>query len=115
MERHFSTNNLIFPVSVEARGEALHALMEAACAVQREALHECKRALGLLPRQCYPESGYNGSCDRAEFEWKQCLAYAANSRDAELLYNAQASRQERVAANARLQKALRKHNQPCVP
>jgi hypothetical protein len=89
--------------------------MEAACASSRAALHECKQTLGLLPRQCYPQSGYKGECDKLEFEYKRCLAFSANARDAAVLYNTQAQRGARVEANARLQKALRKFNQPCTP
>ena len=86
----------------------------APCSEPLELLHECKRKLGLLPRQCYPSS-YQGQCDAFEFESKKCLAFHANPRDAALLYDARAPRDARVAANARLQKALRKHNQPCTP
>ena len=88
--------------------------MEAACASPRDALHKCKQNLGLFPRQCYP-LGYSGECDRFEFEYKKCLAFAASGRDAAVLYNAQAPRGDRVAANGRLQKALRQFNQPCTP
>jgi hypothetical protein len=89
--------------------------MEAACATPLAALHRCKASLGLLPRQCYPQTGYKGDCDGAEFEWKKCLAYAANAQDAAVLYDARAARGARVAANQRLQKSLRKFNQPCTP
>jgi hypothetical protein len=89
--------------------------MEGACKTQMAALHECKLSLGLLPNQCYPSTGYKGQCDAAEFAFKRCLAFAANRRDAKVLYDTQSPRQERVAANARLQKALKKYNQPCTP
>ena len=88
--------------------------MEAACATPLAALHRCKAGLGLLPRQCYPQMGYKGDCDWAEFEWKKCLA-SANAQDAAVLYDARAARGARVAANQRLQKSLRKFNQPCTP
>ena len=78
------------------------------------ALHDCKKQLGLMPKQCYPSSGYKGECDANEFNYKRCLAYEANSRDAALLYNVKASREDRVAANARLQKKLRKFDEPCT-
>ena len=67
-----------------------------------------------MPRQCYPKTGYQGECDSAEFNLKQCLAFAANERDAAILYNAASPRQARVEANARLQKRLQRHNQPCI-
>ena len=86
-----------------------------ACKAAVDALHECKQKLGLHPRQCYPSSGYGGECDKAEYELKRCLAFAANERDAAVLYNVQSPRPARVAANARLQKKLKKHNEPCIP
>lgn len=86
-----------------------------ACKAKMAALHECKRKIGLLPKQCYPHIGYKGDCDAAEFEFKQCLAHAASPRDAAVLYNTQSSRQARVEANARIQKKLKKFNQPCTP
>ena len=82
------------------------------CSTPREALNACKRELGLLPRQCYPSS-YKGQCDRTEFELKKCLAFAADPRDADTLYNASRPREARVAANTRLQKKLK--DQPCSP
>jgi hypothetical protein len=82
------------------------------CGTARDALNACKRELGLHPRQCYPSS-YKGQCDAAEFELKQCLAFAADPRDAKLLYDASRPREVRVAANARLQKKLK--DQPCSP
>ena len=82
------------------------------CGTARDALNACKRELGLHPRQCYPSS-YKGQCDAAEFELKQCLAFAADPRDAKLLYDASRPREVRVAANARLQKKLK--DQPCFP
>ena len=79
-----------------------------------DALAECKRNLGLQPRQCYaPE--HRGQCDAAEFGLKKCLAYAANARDAAVLYDTKAPRQARVDANKRLQKKLQRFNQPCIP
>ena len=86
--------------------------MPAPCGTPRDALSACKRELGLHPRQCYPSS-YKGQCDSAEFELKQCLAFAADPRDAKLLYDASRPREVRVAANARLQKKLK--DQPCSP
>ena len=106
---------MIFDDEVQSSARSVHASMDAACATPRAALVECKRKLGLLPRQCYPQPGYKGECDTAEFEWKRCLAFAANARDAAVLYDARAPRATRVAANARLQKALRKFNEPCTP
>ena len=86
--------------------------MPAPCGTPRDALSACKRELGLHPRQCYPSS-YKGQCDSAEFALKQCLAFAADPRDAKLLYDASRPREVRVAANARLQKKLK--DQPCSP
>ena len=87
-----------------------------ACEARVAAVQECKRKLGLLPQQCYPQAGYKGECDAAEFEWKKCVAYVASARDAATLYDdKRAPRAARVAANARLQKAMRKYNQPCSP
>ena len=85
-----------------------------ACKSKVAALHECKQALGLLPRQCYPQTGYSGTCDQFEFEVKRCLAHAVAPRDAAVLYSTQSSRQARLDANARLQKRLRAFNQPCT-
>ena len=85
------------------------------CKAAVAALDECKLKLGLLPKQCYPMSGYSGECDKAEYELKRCLAFAANERDAAVLYDVQSPRAARVAANARLQKKLKKHNEPCTP
>ena len=82
------------------------------CGEPREALNACKQELGLHPRQCYPSS-YKGQCDAAEFELKKCLAFAADPRDARLLYDTSRPREARVAANARLQKKLK--DQPCSP
>ena len=73
------------------------------CKAAVAALDECKLKLGLLPKQCYPMSGYSGECDKAEYELKRCLAFAANERDAAVLYDVQSPRAARVAANARLQ------------
>ena len=78
--------------------------MPAPCGTPRDALSACKRELGLHPRQCYPSS-YKGQCDSAEFELKQCLAFAADPRDAKLLYDASRPREVRVAANARLEQS----------
>ena len=88
--------------------------MHASCKVALGQLHECKKQLGLLPQQCYPLVGYNGKCDAYEHEYKKCLAYAADRRDATVLYSKSAPRQARAEANARLQKRLRKYNQPCT-
>lgn len=85
------------------------------CAPSLAALHECKNRIGLLPQQCYPPSGYKGECDDMEYALKKCRAFSANARDAAVLYNAQAPRDARVAANARLQKALKRFNKPCTP
>ena len=82
------------------------------CGTPRDALDACKRELGLHPRQCYPSS-YQGQCDAAEFELKKCLAFAADPREATLLYDASRPREVRVAANARLQKKLK--DPPCSP
>ena len=82
--------------------------MPDACSTALAALEACKRELGLLPKQCYPRSGYNGQCDKAEFELKRCRAYDANPRDAAVLYNTKADRKARVEANARLQKKLQR-------
>ena len=82
------------------------------CGTARDALDACKRELGLHPRQCYPSS-YKGQCDAVEFELKKCLAFAADPRDATLLYDASRPREVRVAANARLQKKLK--DPPCSP
>jgi len=79
-------------------------------------LHDCKRAMGLQPQQCYPRATYHGECDAAEFAFKKCLAYSANSRDAKLLYEStSAPRSDRVAANQRLQAKLKQFNKPCTP
>ena len=87
------------------------------CKDKVAALHECKRAIGLFPQQCYPSSpgAYEGTCDAAEYELKKCLATAVSPKDANLLYDATAPRQARVDANARLQKKLRKFIEPCKP
>ena len=82
------------------------------CGEPREALNACKQELGLHPRQCYPSS-YKEQCDAAEFELKKCLAFAADPRDARLLYDTSRPREARVAANARFQKKLK--DQPCSP
>ena len=84
------------------------------CKDKVAALHACKRAIGLFPEQCYATS-YKGTCDAAEYELKKCLATAVSPKDANLLYDATAPRQARVDANARLQKKLRKFNEPCKP
>ena len=89
--------------------------MPDACSTALAALEACKRELGLLPKQCYPRSGYNGQCDKAEFELKRCRAYDANPRDAAVLYNTKADRKARVEANARLQKKLQRHHFECTP
>ena len=99
--------------AVAAANAVVHAMEN--CQTQLAALHECKRGLGLHPRQCYPQSGYRGECDANEFALKRCLAYAANPRDAAVLYDAKAPRKDRVDANARLQKKLRRFNEPCTP
>jgi hypothetical protein len=86
------------------------------CTSQQQALFACKRALGLLPQQCYPVNGYKNECDQAEFQYKMCLASVASPRDAEILYvSRKATRQEKVDANLRLQKKLRPFNVPCTP
>ena len=85
------------------------------CADAQLSLHDCKRALGLLPGQCYPSSGYNGRCDANEFGLKKCLAFAANERDARVLYDTSQPRKERADANRRLQARLRGFNVPCTP
>ena len=86
-----------------------------ACRRAVSALHECKRSIGLQPRQCYPRTGYKGTCDELEFGLKKCLAMQADSRDAAVLYNASAPREARIAANKRLQKKLQKYNFDCIP
>ena len=86
-----------------------------ACGESYKKLAECKHKIGLLPKQCYPRTGYRGECDQAEFEFKRCLAFAANARDAKVLYDPKSPREDRVAANARLQKRLQKFNEPCTP
>jgi hypothetical protein len=96
--------------SARDAGPLRKATMPAPCSTPRDALSACKRELGLHPRQCYPSS-YKGQCDSAEFELKQCLAFAADPRDAKLLYDASRPREVRVAANARLQKKLK--DEPC--
>ena len=90
-------------------------MVEEACQASIAALHKCKQSLGLLPRQCYPPSGYSGACDAAEYELKRCMAYAVSPRDAALLYNAKAPRAARVDANARLQQKLKRFHKPCTP
>ena len=83
------------------------------CTPAQQALFDCKQKLGLLPRQCYrPE--HHGACDAEEFEFKKCLAFAADPKSALLLYNTSTPRDQRVAANARIQKKLRAFNEPCV-
>ena len=89
--------------------------MAASCKDSLRALDACKQQLGLLPKQCYPSAGYRGECDKAEFALKRCHAFAANARDAAVLYNTESPRQARVEANARLQKKLKKFNEPCTP
>ena len=89
--------------------------MYEACTEAMRALHACKRALGLQPNQCYPGKGYGGECDRSEAEFKRCLAYVADPRDAKVLYDSSATRDARVQANLRLQKKLRRFNVPCTP
>lgn len=98
-----------------ARCSSVHALMADPCKDAMDALHKCKRDIGLLPRQCYPRSGYKGECDMAEYTYKRCLAFAANARDATLLYDVKAPRKERVEANKRLQKKLQKYHFECTP
>ena len=86
------------------------------CREQQEALHSCKRAIGLHPEQCYPSGGaYKGTCDAAEYALKRCLAYTANYRDAKVLYDSKSPRKDRVEANLRLQKKLKAFNKPCTP
>ena len=84
------------------------------CTSQQQTLHACKRSLGLLPNQCYPPK-YGGDCDKAEFEYKRCLAFAANERDARVLYDTSQPRKERAEANRRLQAKLKGFNVPCTP
>jgi len=84
------------------------------CASAQQALHKCKRDLGLLPGQCYP-TGCKNACDAEEYAYKRCLAFAADARDAKLLYDTKAARRDRVEANQRLQKKLRPFNVPCTP
>ena len=83
------------------------------CSSERAALTDCKKALGLLPLQCYPHTGYKGTCDSFEFNLKKCRANNVDPRDARTLYDPNARREDRVAANARLQKRLK--DQPCTP
>ena len=83
------------------------------CAPAQKALHDCKAALGLLPRQCYKPGG--GSCNAEEFQFKKCLAFLYDERDARVLYNPSSARDERVAANLRLQKKLKRFDVPCHP
>ena len=52
--------------------------MDPGCKSAYDALHACKASVGLLPRQCYPASGYKGECDPLEFQLKRCLAFDAN-------------------------------------
>ena len=84
-----------------------------ACAAAQQALHKCKASLGLLPQQCYKEK--SASCDHEEFHLKKCLAMLYDERDAKVLYNPNSSREDRVAANRRLQKKLKKFDVPCHP
>ena len=86
-----------------------------ACAEAQASLFACKKALGLMPYQCYPTKGYGGGCDDPEHAYKRCLATAADPRDARVLYDASAPRQARVEANLRIQKKLRKIDVPCQP
>ena len=85
-----------------------------ACADVQRALHACKRSIGLLPGQCYPK-GYKNTCDAEEFAYKRCLAFAADARDAKVVYDTKAPRADRVEANQRLQRKLRAFNVPCTP
>ena len=89
--------------------------MDPGCKSAYDALHACKASVGLLPRQCYPASGYKGECDPLEFQLKRCLAFDANERDAAVLYDTRQPRDARVAANARLQKKLRRNHFECTP
>eukprot|EP00966_Prymnesium_polylepis_P249462 5767589-Prymnesium_polylepis.1 len=86
-----------------------------ACAQTQHALFECKKLLGLLPQQCYPAKGYRGECDSAEFELKKCISFQLDPRSAAILYKADARREDRINANARLQHKLKAFNQPCKP
>jgi len=81
------------------------------CAPAQKALYDCKASLGLLPQQCYKPKG--GTCDSEEFQLKKCLSFLYNERDARVLYNTNAARDERVAANRRLQKQLERFNVQC--
>ena len=83
------------------------------CAAAQKALFDCKKHLGLMPQQCYKPDG--GTCDTEEFQLKKCLAFLYSERDARVLYNTSSNRDERVAANRRLQKKLQKLNVPCTP
>ena len=87
----------------------------AQCAPAQQALFKCKAGLGLLPRQCYPTSGYDGECDGAEFELKKCLAYVVDGSSAAVLYGASNDFKAKAQANKRLQKQLRQFNEPCTP
>ena len=85
------------------------------CADAQLSLHDCRRALGLRPGQCYPSSGYNGRCDANEFGLKKCLAFAANERDARVLYDTSQPRKARADANRRPPARLTGFHVPCTP
>ena len=67
-----------------------------ACTNTLDALHRCKRELGLMPSQCYPRKSYSGACDAAEFELKRCMAHAVDPASARVLYDASQAPPEHI-------------------
>ena len=99
--------------NLSAMGSSSSSFDEEACPVHKRNLWECKRQIGLEPRDPYPASGYQGQCGEFEYLLKKCFAFKFCDQrgDARRVYDHSSPRSERVESNKQLQKCLLKVNQ----
>lgn len=68
-------------------------------------LANCKWSLNLEVADPYPQH-YDGRCDSAEYDLKKAISFQLHPKAASVLYDRDASREARVAANRILQPKL---------